>query len=219
MVGLRTVLWHAPPDTIFYPSHYQFACGAFRIGSLGSVSNLLLGKHHRNTTGIDNTAEIGNRVCIVGTISFKLKAVEHYVDYLKKHARSARPNSVNMPIDGSFPIIEGNKEEVLEKLREIPASHRVIVIRFENAESYCTYAPVVRRIASQLPTIVRRLMRRDELLCARLLFAFTADLPVTFPKLKAPARAQQREAARKLAGMGGTMLDLGEIPRRRAKKK
>ena len=146
----------------------------------------------------------------------KLKAVEQYVSYLGEHARSVRPNFVNKPTDESFLILEGAKEEVAQKLKEIPASHRVIVIRFENAESYCTYAPVVRRIVNQLPKIARRLMRRDELLCARLLFAFTADLPVTFPKPKTPTHARQREAARKLAAMDGTMPDLGEIPRRRS---
>jgi hypothetical protein len=145
----------------------------------------------------------------------KLNAVEQYVDYLIKHARSARPKFVDQPTGESFLTLEGAKEEVVQKLKEIPASHRVIVIRFENAESYCTYAPVVRRIVNQLPRIAQRLMRRDELLCARLLFAFTADLPATFPRLKVPTHSQQREAARKLAAMGGTMPDLGEIPRRR----
>ena len=145
----------------------------------------------------------------------KLKAVEQYVDYLTQHARSARPKFVDQPTDESFRIHEGDKGEVAQSLKEIPASHRVIVIRFENAESYCTYAPVVRRIVNQLPRIARHLMRRDELLCARLLFAFTADLPARFPKLTAPTHAPHREAARKLAGMGGTMPDLGEIPRRR----
>jgi hypothetical protein len=143
----------------------------------------------------------------------KLEAVEQYVNYLKKHARSARPKFVDQPTDESFLVLEGTKEEVAQKLKEIPASHRVIVIRFENVESYCTYAPIVRRIVNQLPKIARRLMLRDELLCARLLFAFTADLPATFPT---PTHARQRKAARKLAAMGGTMPDVGEIPRRRS---
>jgi hypothetical protein len=146
----------------------------------------------------------------------KLKAVEQYVDYLTQHARSARPKFVDLPTDESLRIHEGDKEEVDQSLKEIPASHRVIVIRFENAESYFTYAPVVRRIVNQLPAIAQRLLRRDEHLCARVLFAFTADLPVTFPKLKVLTHAKQREAAQKLAAMGGTVPALGEIPRRRA---
>lgn len=115
----------------------------------------------------------------------KLKTVEQYVSYLVEHARSVRPKPIDNPTDDSFLVLDGSKDEVLERMKEIPANHGVIAISFENAESYYTYAPVVRRIASQLPQIVRRLLRRDELLYARLLFAFTADLPVTFPKLSA----------------------------------
>ena len=145
----------------------------------------------------------------------KLSAVEQYVTYLRNHTRSAKPNFIGKPTDDSFLVLDGTKEEVLEKMKEIPTSRGVIAITFQNAESYNTYAPVVRRIIDQLPNIARRLLRRDELLCARLLFAFTADLPVTFPKLEAPTHAQEREAARKLAAKGRATPDLGEIPRRR----
>ncbi len=102
------------------------------------------------------------------------------MDYLKKHARAARPNLVDKPTDGSFLVLEGMKEEVLEKLKEIPVSNRVIAILFDNAESYCTQGPVVRRIVNQLPKIVGRIMHRDQLLVARLFFAFTANGQLDF---------------------------------------
>jgi hypothetical protein len=149
----------------------------------------------------------------------KLKAVEQYVSYLVKHARSVRPKSIEKPTDDSFLVIDGIKEEVLNQMKEISPSQYVISILFPNAESYYTYAPVFRQIANRLPEIVRRLLRRHELLYARLLFAFTADLPVTFPKIKAPTQQAQRKAARKLAEFGGRLPDLGEIPRRRARRK
>ncbi len=145
----------------------------------------------------------------------KLKAVEQYVNYLRKHVRSVRPKLTEKPVGDSFQILEGTREEVLEKMKEIPATHSVISIIFQNAESYCTYGPIVRQMANQLPEILPRVLRRHEMLCARLMFSFTADLPVTFPKLGAPTRRAQREASRKLAALGGTMPNFPEIPRRR----
>lgn len=133
----------------------------------------------------------------------KLDAVERYVTYLGKHARSVRPKFTGKPSADSFRVIDGTKQEVLEMMKEIPPKSSVISITFQTAESYCTYAPVVRRIANQLSEIVRRILNRDELLCARLLFAFTADLPVTLPKLGTPTHLAQREAARGLAALPG----------------
>jgi len=144
-----------------------------------------------------NNPSLGNKSPANMVKAGKLNVLEQYVNYLRNHAQSARPKVVDKRTDERFLVLEGLKEEVVEKLKEIPASQRVIAICFEDAESYYTYASVLRRIINQLPTIVQRLLRRDELLSARLLFSFTADLPVTFPKLKAPTRAQQREAARK----------------------
>jgi hypothetical protein len=65
------------------------------------------------------------------------------------------PKSIDNPTDNSFLVLDGTKDEVLEKMKEIPANHGVIAIPFQNAESYYTYAPVVRRIVNQLPKIVR----------------------------------------------------------------
>ena len=49
----------------------------------------------------------------------KLSAVEQYVTYLRNHARSARPNLIDKPTDDRFLVLEGTKEEVLEKMKEI----------------------------------------------------------------------------------------------------
>jgi len=144
----------------------------------------------------------------------KLKAVEQYVTYLVKHARSVRPKLTEKPVGDSFHVLEGTREEVLEKMKALPANHGVISITFQNAESYRTYGPIVRQISDQLPEIVPRLLRRHEMLCARLIFSFTADLPVTFPKLGMPTRRAQREQDRMLAALGGT-VHVPQIPRRR----
>jgi len=159
---------------------------------------------------------LGNKSPANMVTAGKLKAVEQYVTYLVKHVRSVRPKLTEKPVGDSFHVIEGSKEEVLEETKALPANHGVISIMFQNAESYCTYGPIVRQIANQLPEIVPRVLRRHEMLCARLVFSFTADLPVTFPKLGAPTRRAQREAARKLGSRGGTTPNLPEIPRRRA---
>jgi hypothetical protein len=145
----------------------------------------------------------------------KIKAVEQYVTYLVKHVRSVRPKLTEKPVGDSFHVLEGTREEVLEKMKALPANHGVISIMFQNAESYCTYGPIVRQMANQLPEIVPRVLRRHEMLCARLMFSFTADLPVTFPKLGTPAQRAQRGASRKLAALGGTMPNSPEILRRR----
>ena len=166
-----------------------------------------------------NNPSLGNKSLANMVKAGKLNSVEQYVTYLGKHARSVRPKFTEKPTADSFLVIDGTKQEVLEKMNEIPPKSGVISITFQTAESYCTYAPVVRRIANQLPEIVRRILNRDELLCARLLFAFTADLPVTFPNLRTPTHLARREAARRLAGLGGTMPDFPEIPRRRVPRK
>jgi hypothetical protein len=166
-----------------------------------------------------NNPSLGNKSPANMVKAGKLKTVEQYVSYLVEHTRSVRPKSIDNPRDNSFTILDGTKDEVLEKMKEIPANHGVIAISFQNAEAYYTYAPVVRGIVNQLPKIVGRLLRRNELLCARLLFAFTADLPVTFPKLSAPTKLYSGKRTGKVGGMAGMTPDSPEIPRRRVNRK
>ena len=147
--------------------------------------------------------------------SGKLNLVEQYVTYLRKHAGSVKPEFSKMQSDVDFTVYEGTKEEILDKLKETPANYGGIAISFPDAESYYTYAPLFRQIVDRLPEIVRRHQRKQQLLFARLLFSFTADLPIPVPKSRALSQRVQREAARKLAALGGTMPDLPEIPRRR----
>ena len=112
-------------------------------------------------------------------------AVEQYVNYLRKHARSAKQEfNTTKPMEGSFSVLEGKTQDVLEKMNELPADHHVIVIIFPDPESYYTFAPVCRQIISVLPEIMRRLKRRQNLICARLLYSFTVDLPIMIPKPK-----------------------------------
>jgi hypothetical protein len=145
----------------------------------------------------------------------KLKAVEQYMTCLGKHVRSVKPKLIEKPVGDSFHVLDGTREEVLEKTKDIPTGHGVISVTFHDAEAYCTYGPIVRQIVDQLPEIVQRVLQRQELLCARLLFSFTADLPVTFPKLSAPTRRTQRGAARKLRSGGGKIPNLPQVPKRR----
>jgi hypothetical protein len=88
---------------------------------------------------------LGNKSLANMVKAGKLETVEHYVNYLGKHARSVRPKFTGKPSADSFRIIDGTKQEVLEKMKEIPANHGVISITFQTAESYCTYvAPTYR---------------------------------------------------------------------------
>jgi hypothetical protein len=114
----------------------------------------------------------------------KLRTVERYVDYLRMHARSVRPNFNHKPTDASFLVFEGKTQDVLEKMKDIPTDHHVIAIKFPNPESYYTYAPIYRQIIDEMPEILRRVERRGTLLHARFLYALTADLPIRLAKVK-----------------------------------
>jgi hypothetical protein len=148
----------------------------------------------------------------------KLRVVEEYVAFLRKHLRSVKPQFSSKPEDYSVLTIEGTKDEVLGKLKGIPAGQGVIAISFKDAESYYTYAPVYRQILTLLPEIISRQRNRQEFLLARLLFSLTAELPIAAPRLVSMKQVAQREAVRRLAASGGTMPDLPDIPRRRATK-
>lgn len=114
----------------------------------------------------------------------KLSKLEQYVSSLRKHARSIKPEVLDEPPPPSVVAFEGTAEEVRERLKELGTAYGFILVTFPNAESYYTYAPVYRQIIDRLPEIVRRQKHREQLLYARLLYAFTADLPVKVPKLK-----------------------------------
>lgn len=150
---------------------------------------------------ITNNPSLGKKSPANMVKAGKLSTLEQYVSYLVEHVRSVRTEPIDTPKDSSFVVLDGTKDEVLERMKEIPANQGVIAISFQNAESYYTYAPVVRQIINELPRIVRRLLRRNELLCARLLFAFTADLTVSFPKSSARKKLLTGKRAGKVAGM------------------
>ncbi len=114
----------------------------------------------------------------------KLSKVEQYVSYLRKHTRSAGPKFEDQPVETSVVAFEGTTEELLERLQENQTAYRFIVVGFPNAESYYTYAPVYRRIIDLLPEILQRQERKEQMLYARIIYSFTADLPVRLPKLK-----------------------------------
>lgn len=52
------------------------------------------------------------------------------------------------------------------------------------SDSVITQAPMYRQIIDRLPEIFRRQQHREQPLYARLLYSFTADLPVKVPKLQ-----------------------------------
>ncbi len=114
----------------------------------------------------------------------KLSQVEQYVSHLRKHTRFADPKFKDEPPETSVAAYEGTTEEFLERLKNNQAAYRFIVVAFPNAESYYTYAPVYRRIIDLLPGILQRQERKEQMLYARIIYSFTADLPIRLPKLK-----------------------------------
>lgn len=113
-----------------------------------------------------------------------LSKVEQYVTSLRKHTRSIKPEFQDELPPPDVVAFEGTAEEIRERLKESGTAHGFIVVTFPNAESFYTYAPVYRQIIDRLPEIIRRQQRREQLLYARLLYSFTADLPVKVPKLQ-----------------------------------
>lgn len=113
----------------------------------------------------------------------KLSQVEQYVSHLRKHTRFADPKFKDELPETSVAAFEGTTEELLERLKESQAAY-FIVVAFPNAESYYTYAPVYRRIIDLLPEILQRQERKEQMLYARIIYSFTADLPIRLPKLK-----------------------------------
>jgi ABC-type uncharacterized transport system YnjBCD ATPase subunit len=130
-----------------------------------------------------------------------------------------KPQFSSKPGNYSSVTIEGTSEEILEKLKKIPADQVIIAIFFQDAESYYTQSPVYRLILSLLPEIISRQQRRQELLLDRLLFSLTAELPITVPRRKAIMQVAQREAERRLGTSGRTMPDLPDNPGRRVPRK
>lgn len=111
----------------------------------------------------------------------KLSKLEQYVSYLRKHTRSIKPEVQDEPLPPNVAVFEGAAEEICERLKDLGTARGVIVVAFQNAESFYTQAPVYRQIIEGLPEILRRQRQREQQLYARLLYSFTADLPIKVP--------------------------------------
>lgn len=112
----------------------------------------------------------------------RLSKLEQYVTYLRKHTRCIQPQIKHEPTPPDVVAFEGKAEAIRERLKEPSAVYGFIVVAFPNAESFHTQAPLYRLIIDRLPEILQRQQHREQLLYARLLYSFTADLPVKVPK-------------------------------------